>query len=257
MVTQYPKPILLIQAGTPPDDIRTSEGDLSDWFRRALGSLADGLEVVRVFEGEALPAPGAHRAAIITGSWAMVTDRLHWSEATGDWIRQAMGIDMPLFGVCYGHQLMADALGGQVGYHPAGLEVGCQEIELLRGAASDSLVGDLPSRFAAHLTHLQTVLTPPPNALVLARSSHDPHQILRYGPHAISTQFHPEFTPRISAACVTRRADMLRSDGRDPDVMLSDLCETPVAQGLLRRFVQSYTYEAQASPPIESREGLL
>lgn len=244
------KKILLIQAGTPPDDIRLCEGDLSDWFRRALGLEADGLDVVRVFEGEALPTPGTHQAAIITGSWAMVTDRLGWSEATADWIRKAMDIHMPLFGVCYGHQLMAHALGGGVGYHAAGLEVGCQEIELLPSAASDPLAGALPSHFAAHLTHLQTVLTLPPSAVVLARSSHDPHQIVRYGPHAISTQFHPEFTPSISAACVTRRADMLRSEGRDPDAMLSDLLETPVAQGLLRRFVQTYVGEAQTLSTI-------
>lgn len=241
------KPLLLIQAGTPPDDIRMREGDLPDWFRRALGAEAEDLEVVRVFEGEALPAPGAHRAAIITGSWAMVTDRLDWSEATAHWIRQAMAIGMPLFGVCYGHQLMAHALGGEVGYHPDGLEIGCQEIELLPAAASDPLADALPSRFDAHLTHLQTVLTPPPDAAVLARSAHDPHQILRYGPHAVSTQFHPEFTARISAACVTRRSDMLRSEGRDPEAMLGELRDTPVARGLLLHFVRAREAEAHST----------
>ncbi|AQV96627.1 GMP synthase [Cupriavidus necator] len=243
-------PLLFIQAGTPPEDIREREGDLPDWFRRALGPKADALEVIRVFEGEPLPSPGSHRAAIITGSWSMVTERLDWSEATAHWIRQAMGIGMPLFGVCYGHQLMAHALGGQVGYHPAGLEVGCQEIEVLPAAASDPLADLLPSRFAAHLTHLQTVLTPPPGAVVLARSSHDPHQIVRYGPHAISTQFHPEFTPSISAACVKRRVDMLRSEGRDPEAMLNDLRETPIPQDLLRRFVQTYVGEMEAHTTI-------
>lgn len=209
-------PLLLIQAGTPPEDIREREGDLPDWFRRALGPKVDGLDV----------------------------------EATAHWIRQAMGIGMPLFGVCYGHQLMAHALGGQVGYHPAGLEVGCQEIEVLPAASSDPLADLLPSRFAAHLTHLQTVLTPPPRAVVLARSSHDPHQIVRYGPHAISTQFHPEFTPSISAACVKRRVDMLRSEGRDPEAMLNDLRETPIPQALLRRFVQTYVGEMEAHTTI-------
>ncbi len=133
------QPLLLIQVGSPPDDVRAREGDVPVWFRRALGPDGDALQVVRVFEGEPLPAPGEHRAAIITGSWAMVTDRLDWSEATADWIRQAMRIDMPLFGVCYGHQLMADALGGQVGYHPDGIELGCQEIECLPGMSSDPL----------------------------------------------------------------------------------------------------------------------
>lgn len=232
--------LLLIQVGTPPDDIRAVHGDLPEWFRSALGSPADALDVVRVFEGEDLPAPGVHRAAIITGSWAMVTDRLAWSEAVARWIRDAMVMDMPLFGVCYGHQLIAHALGGKVGYHPAGLEVGCQSIELLPGAAADPIAQNLPQRFQAHLTHLQTVLELPLGATVLARSSHDPHQIVRYGPNALSTQFHPEFTTDISAACIVRRADTLRNEGRNPDALLDELRETPHASELLRRFVRTY-----------------
>lgn len=239
--------LLLIQAGTPPDDLRAREGDLPAWFRRALGNAGQALDVVRVFEGETLPEPGRHRAAIITGSWAMVTDRLDWSEATAQWIRQAMAIEMPLFGVCYGHQLMAHALGGDVDYHPAGLEIGCQDIDLLPAAATDPLVSDLPSRFTAHLTHMQTVLTPPPDAVVLARSSHDPHQILRYGRHAVSTQFHPEFTPDISSAYVTLRADMLRGQGHDPQALLNNLRETPEAQGLLMRFLETSHAENRLS----------
>ncbi|HWV14985.1 MAG TPA: glutamine amidotransferase [Cellvibrio sp.] len=237
--------ILLIQTGTPPEDIRTPEGDLSDWFRRAVEPYADALQVIRVFAGDSLPPPGAHRAAIITGSWAMVTERLDWSEATADWIRRAMSINMPLFGVCYGHQLMAHALGGQVDYHPAGIEVGCLEIERLPAATSDALASALPANFAAHLTHLQTVLTPPPGAQVLARSAHDPHQIIRYGAHAISTQFHPEFTASISTACVMRSAATLRGKGHNPEALLADIQETPIAQDLLRRFLATYLESQQ------------
>ncbi|WP_424259037.1 glutamine amidotransferase [Castellaniella sp.] len=233
------QPLLLIQVGTPPDDVRASEGDVPAWFRRALGSDGDALQVVRVFDGEPLPAPGVHRAAIITGSWAMVTDRLDWSEATAGWIRQAMGIGMPLFGVCYGHQLMAHALGGRVDYHPDGIELGCLEVECLPGLSSDPLAAVLPARFMAPLSHRQTVLALPPGAQVLARSAHDAHQIVRYGPHAVSTQFHPEFTPAVSAAIVRGRADALRAEGRDPEAILAGLCETPAALALLRRFVRA------------------
>lgn len=235
--------LLLLQAGTPPDTIRAKHGDLPDWFRSALEGVSEAIEVVRVFEGQDLPQPGAHRAAIITGSWAMVTDQLAWSEATAQWIRDAMAVDMPLFGVYYGHQLMAHALGGQVGYHPAGLEIGCQDIDLLPAAATDPLLQGQPGRFRAHLTHLQTVLELPRGATVLAHSSHDPYQIVRYGGRAISTQFHPEFTPAISAACIARRAGLLRTEGRDPRALLHGLDETPHAAELLRRFVRTHSTE--------------
>lgn len=232
--------LLLVQAGTPPDDIRALAGDLPQWFRQALGLPAHQVQTVKVFEGEPLPAPGLHRAAVITGSWAMVSDRHAWSEAAAQWIRSAVAQAMPLFGVCYGHQLMAHALGGTVGYHPQGREMGCLEVDLLPAAQSDPLLAGLPPRFKAHLTHLQTVLALPPGAQVLARSAHDAHQLVRYSPTALSTQFHPEFTPAIARACISTRQQVLRGEGRDPEAMLAGLEHAPTPLALLQRFVQTF-----------------
>lgn len=231
-------PLLIVQAGTPSEEIRAPLGDLPAWFCQALNRLVDTVRVIRVFEGEDLPAPDAGCAAIITGSWSMVTDREPWSEATADWIRKAMALEMPLFGVCYGHQLMAHALGGSVDFHPEGREIGCQTIEVLPEAADDTLLGAWPARFAAHLTHMQTVIELPPGARVLARSVHDPHQIVRYGHKAISTQFHPEFTPAISSAIIRARADVLRQEGKDPTALLDAVEEAPEAARLLREFLR-------------------
>lgn len=104
------KRLLLVQTGTPPAAIREEHGDLPRWFRTLLAPWQAQLTAVRVFEDEPLPAPDRQTVAVLTGSWAMVSDRLAWSERTADWIRQAVAIGMPLFGVCYGHQLMAHAL---------------------------------------------------------------------------------------------------------------------------------------------------
>lgn len=232
-------PIIILQVGTPPEEVRVQYGDLPSWFSRVLGVPSDSIEVVRVFEGEALPQPDPRQIAIITGSWAMVTDHHPWSEASAEWIRAAMAVEMPLFGVCYGHQLMAYALGGQVDFHPLGREVGCLPVSLNANAEQDPLLKDWPTRFSVHLTHEQSVLTLPPSAVNLAASDHDPHQIVRYGPKAMSTQFHPEFTPDIAGACIRRRADALREEGRDPDALLAGLVETEEASNLLRRFVST------------------
>lgn len=246
-MTSESKPLLLIQAGTPPEALRSQEGDLSDWFQAALGVPEDQINVVRVFEGEPLPEPCADQPAVITGSWAMVTDELDWSEATADWIRRAMAIQQPLFGVCYGHQLMAHAQGGTVDYHPMGIEIGCLPVHLLPGGTQDALVSNLPPHFDAHLTHMQSVLVPPSEAVVLARSAHDPHQILRYGPHAISTQFHPEFTPRIMEACVNSRAEFLQTRGLDTAAIKARSRDTVFTRALLQRFVQTYLGRALAA----------
>lgn len=230
-------PLLLIQVGTPPETIRTVHGDLPVWFTHALACEPASVQVVRVFEGDPLPPPDARRVAIITGSWAMVTERLPWSERTAEWIRAAMAINMPLFGICYGHQLMAHALGGEVDYHPRGREIGCHQIRLRPEAKSDPMLSGLPPRFAAHLTHMQSIIRLPPGAEALADSDHDAFQIVRYGPYALSTQFHPEFTAEILAAVITMRADLLRAEGKDPDALLQALGGTPHATRLMRDFV--------------------
>lgn len=102
--------LLLVQTGTPPDEIVSDHGDLPLWFGNLLAPWRK-ISVARVYAGEPLPAPDNATIAVITGSWDMVTERLPWSEMTAAWIREAMAIEMPLFGVCYGHQLMAHALG--------------------------------------------------------------------------------------------------------------------------------------------------
>lgn len=232
--------LLLIQAGTPPEDIRAVTGDLPTWFLAAINQQPQAVQVVKVFAGEPLPDPGQHRAAIITGSWSMVTDRHPWSEATASWIRQAMVQGVPLLGVCYGHQLMAHALGGTVDYHPGGREMGCIDIERLPAGDADPWLSECPPRFKAHLTHLQTVLRLPAGARALARSAHDPHQIVRYSPTAVSVQFHPEFTSDIQAACIGARAQVLRGEGLDPSAMLHALAPTPTPLALLRRFVGTH-----------------
>lgn len=189
---------LIVQTGSTLPQLRPRHGDFPDWFRRGLGLRADDVDIVRVHHGEPLPDPRRHAGAIVTGSPAMVSERARWSEATADWLRQAIDAGLPVLGVCYGHQLLAHALGGRVDYHPAGREVGTIGIERIAdGGGDDALLGAMPPRFFAHATHRQSVLEVPAGATVLARSAHDAHQAVRYAPRAWGLQFHPEFSVEI------------------------------------------------------------
>lgn len=232
------KPLLIIQMGLPPEDIVAQFGEQGRWMQEALGEDAPAALIVQPFLGEALPDPADVSGAVLTGSWNMVTDREPWSEATAQWVREAMQAQLPLLGICYGHQLMAHALGGVVDYHPRGKEVGHYEIEVIADAAHDPLLANLPARFSALLSHEQTVITPPAGARVLARSAHDPHQILRYSDRAVSVQFHPEFTVPLMHACIARRAAQLDEEGFDSAAMLQGLAHTPQAQQILLEFAQ-------------------
>ncbi len=231
-------PLLLIQTGDAPEAIRARFGGFADWFRHAMRLEPAQLRVVRVDAGEPLPKPREVAGAVITGSAAMVTERADWSERTAGWIRDAVDTQTPLFGVCYGHQLMAHALGGTVGWLPAGREIGTQTITLGASVDGDG-PDDLPQAFPAHTTHRQSVLVPPPGAEVLARSELDPNQLLRYAPHAFSTQFHPEFTAAAMRAYIAARADALREEGLDPVALEASVGETEAARALLERFAHA------------------
>jgi len=234
------KPVLIIRTGRAPDAIRARHGDFPHWFRLGAQLPLRRLQVVDVAAGDALPTPDAVAGAIITGSAAMVTERAAWSERTAGWIRHAMDAELPLFGVCFGHQLMAHALGGRVDYLPGGREIGTQPIEKLATAAHDPLAARLPTSFRAHTTHEQSVLEAPSGVVVLARSARDPHQLLRYGPHALSTQFHPEFSADVMRAYIRRKHADMHHEGFDPQRSFREVAATPIARDLLLRFAHRH-----------------
>lgn len=234
------KPILIIRTGRAPDNIRARHGDFPHWLRLGAQLAPQRLRVVDVERGESLPPASEVAGALITGSAAMVTDRADWSERTAGWIRDAMDAELPLFGVCYGHQLMAHALGGRVDYLPGGREIGTLPIELLPAAQGDPLATALPAVFRAHTTHEQSVLEVPKGATVLARSARDPHHLLRYGKNAVSAQFHPEFNADVMRAYIQRKHDSMRREGFDPHHAYRQVAATPIARRLLKSFARHH-----------------
>lgn len=234
------KPVLIIGTGHAPDKIRARYGDFPQWFERAARLARLRVRVINVAAGDELPPVTGVAGAIITGSAAMVTERLPWSERTAGWIRDAMDVDLPLFGVCFGHQLMAHALGGRVDYLPGGREIGTQSITLSAAAAGDVAAGTAQATFRAHTTHEQAVLEVPSAAIVLARSARDPHQLLRYGRNAVSSQFHPEFSAEVMRAYVRRKHAQTRHADLQRLGAFREVAATPGARRLLRQFAQRH-----------------
>jgi len=231
-----PAPLLIVQTGEAPQPILEKLGGFAQWFRTSMRLRPERVRTVRVDTGGKLPNPKQIAGAVITGSGAMVTDRERWSEDTAAWLRNAMDAGLPLFGVCYGHQLMAHAFGGTVGWLPGGREIGTQA--MVRKGSSDALMDGMPSNFPAHTTHRQSVIEAPRGAQVLASSAADPHQVLRYSPGAISTQFHPEFGARAMRAYLRSREEALVEEGRDVAALEQEVAPTPEARALLQRFAR-------------------
>jgi GMP synthase (glutamine-hydrolysing) len=240
--------VLVVKTGRTLASLLARRGDSDAWIAAAMGMDPASLDVVPVFEGAALPDPGDVAGVVITGSPAMVSDRAPWSVRTAAWLERAVADQTPVFGICYGHQLLADALGGRAGPNPRGREMGTVEVELLPEAAGDPLFSATPPRIRAHTTHLETVLELPAGARVLARNAADRYHAVAFAPRAWGVQFHPEFDADVMRTYLTERREVLRSEGRDPDALIGDTMECEESTALLRRFAELVADAREARP---------
>ena len=230
------KPILIVKTGGAYPDMAARLGDFEEMFVRRLDPSSGPIETLCPFAGDPLPALSSLAGVIVTGSHDMVTDRHPWSEKTADWIRQAVAEKVPLLGVCYGHQLLAHALGGVVGDNPNGKEFGTVSIQCSDQAGQDSLCHGLPDTFPVQACHSQSVLQLPDGATRLAWSEMDPHHAFAVGTCAWGVQFHPEFDAEVLRCYIQRFAEDLTAQGEDVDRLLGRVRETPHSEQLLRRF---------------------
>jgi GMP synthase (glutamine-hydrolysing) len=228
--------ILIVKTGDTFADLIGSFGDFEDWIRQGLGVDKDQIQVVNAPAFEVLPEPGTFSGAVIAGSHAMVTENLDWSLAVEAWLAPVVTAGVPVLGICYGHQLLAKAMGGKVDFHPDGLEIGTAPITLTTDALSDPLFQGLPPVFNAHTCHSQTVLALPPGAVILAKNSHDPHHAFRMGSTAWGVQFHSEYTPDIMAGYIRNMSPVIQALGKDPAEVQQQVINTPEAAQVLTRF---------------------
>lgn len=183
---------------------------------------------------QGLPDRDDAAAVIVTGSPASVHHREPWMLATESWLRGAVARGTPLFGICFGHQLLAQALGGDVTVNPRGQERGTVTIEV---AEEDPLLGASRQPFLANAWHDDTVIRPPAGAVTVARSARDGCQMLRLAPRAYGAQFHPEFDRAVLRSYVAARDGELTAAGHDVAALRSGIRETPDSAEVLRRFV--------------------
>lgn len=165
-------------------------------FRDFLAGDGIAWDAVELDKGEPIPPLDGYEAL-----WVMGGPMDVWQEAEHPWlaaekhaIREAVNERaLPFLGVCLGHQLLAVALGGEVGPMRAS-EVGILDIERTRAADADPLFAGIASRFKALQWHGAEVRVTPPGARVLASSPLCEVQAMRVGRHAYGIQYHVELT---------------------------------------------------------------
>lgn len=151
------------------------------------------------------PSDFRYDAVVVTGSRASVYWDEDWIPPARDWVREAFDRDMPILGVCFGHQLVADALGGTVDAMGE-YEIGYRTV---RQTTDDTLFEGIDDEFLVFTTHSDAVLDPPPGAEVTAENEYGIHGFRK--DHAFGVQFHPEYD-MPTAATVTKGKDELGDD---------------------------------------------
>jgi GMP synthase (glutamine-hydrolysing) len=230
------KRLCIIKAGTTFPATAKQFGDFDQWTVATLGITDVEIDIVDAENGADLPSAQECAGVVITGSHSMVTDRLPWSVRLEEWIRSLIHTDTPLFGICYGHQLLAQAAGGQVGFHPHGEEIGTVKVHLLPDCSNDPVFHSLPQSFLVHVTHEQTVLRLPTGAIRLAANPYEPNHAFRVGSWAWGVQFHPEYSKDIMRSYIREQKDELEAAGRNFPELLNTVSETPFAAQTLQNF---------------------
>ena len=190
-------------------DASHGERDTKRNFRRELDADLAELDVTT---GE-LPETFAFDGGIVTGSSSSVYWDEPWIDPLKEWLAEAIDRGLPFLGVCYGHQLLADVLGGTV----EGMgcyEIGYNEIRQTAEAAESVLFEGIDERFLAFTTHSDAVIALPPGADALAENEYSNHGFRK--DHVFGVQFHPEYDME-TAENLTRRKEI--SEQRRQEVL--------------------------------------
>lgn len=199
--------IAILETGAPPAALIAAHGDYPRMLERLLAPHSRRLSFVAIKAAPdpILPAPAEFDGLLITGSPAAVYEGHPWIEPLKDLVRRAASARRPSVGICFGHQLMAEAFGGRVETSEKGWGVGVHDYEV-RGV--EDWMRPAAARIACVASHQDQVVSPPPGARTLAASDFCPHAALSYaqGP-AVSFQMHPEFSAEYARALLDLRKE--------------------------------------------------
>lgn len=187
----------ILETGEISDDLLDKHGNYPSMFERLLHAIDPEVDFIsfKVLDGELPETPDEADGWIITGSKFGVYEDLPWIELLKKFIQTAVKLDIPLAGICFGHQILAEALGGKVEKSHKGWGLGVHDYDI---EAKPSWMHGIDKGFSGHAVHQDQVIELPESATVIASSEFCPYAALVYGdlenPVALSVQPHPEFS---------------------------------------------------------------
>lgn len=206
------------------EQFRDIAGDYPDMFSRLLADDDIDLVVYDVINGELPTDPAECDAWVATGSQFSVNDHEQWIRDLEDFVRRIPEAGSAYVGICFGHQMLAKALGGTVEKSERGWGVGVHRVEVADGVG-------LGSEYRVISSHQDQIVTPPPGAEILGWSEHCPVSMLAVGDRIVGIQGHPEFVPDYSEALMHHRRGTVIPE-ETVDAGLASLVDEPDGERL-------------------------
>jgi GMP synthase (glutamine-hydrolysing) len=199
----------LVICGTPPPALTEYADGYLPMFRDLLEPHGLTLDAVEVRSGPVRPEPERFDGYLLTGSATSVYDDEPWIADAEDLVRAVVDAGIPLAGVCFGHQLIAQALGGRVEKAAAGWGAGVHTYTV--ATPLDGL-GDDTGTMRLQAMHQDQVLDAPEGAVVWATSDHCPIAGYTVGDAVWTVQAHPEFTAPFATGVIGLREEVFGPD---------------------------------------------
>jgi GMP synthase (glutamine-hydrolysing) len=230
------RPLTILLTGNPIASAERERGGWGALIRETTGAHWPGAwQELDCRTGAPFPDPAGVAAFVITGSSASVTERADWMLRTEAYLRKAVSGGTSVLGICFGHQLLSQALGGRVEKNPRGREIGTTEVQIV---APDPLLDDSERPFVANMTHVDSVIEPPDGAKLLASTRLDPHSALRFGERVWGVQFHPEIDGDVMRKYISERRELIDGEGLDATAILAAARDARPGASVLRRFAE-------------------
>ncbi len=191
----------ILQTGRAPDELVVAHGDYNEMFMQLLAGPDISFTTFRVLDDEFPIDETDADAWIVTGSRCGVYDGFAWITRLEDWLRHAIARRAPIAGICFGHQVIAQALGATVEKSEAGWQVGLKTY-----SRTDGSLLTLPA------WHQDQIISPAAGARLLASAPGCRYAAFDYGSSVRTYQAHPEFTNDYLRGLFDVRGDLLGKD---------------------------------------------